>query len=429
MQEDTYTGDPNDPLSLNLYTYCSNNPVMYIDPTGHWQQGDEKLNSEDKAKIVALTNAYYAAATATEKTAIQSQAFTIRTNATKAMQANYNAYENKATPIKIETGSAVTNIVNQAVASRGYMTQSEWNQVCNTVGVTSTVTTKDIPATSVKNTNVVTSFGRTDIGVNTSMNYSSITASSSMSLTYNLTANEALFIKQQRANSKEDDTIEQSISLLDVLENNGGEISRSQVEEIESRKESDDATTMLNLFYQSSMNNTMIAQLDYLMAKERLDQAFAVVALSSACLTSNVNLNIYGGAEDISVSGYGYTVAEGSQSVEGTLSTKIPSTLTQEEIDAANAVDLRMQAQRGIAGKGWRGDSTWRANVSEVGSGGTIKSINGTIPTEQEAIDLINTSGGKVLRIEEPHAAPNPHNFPHINYETPSGGKGTIQIK
>ena len=35
LQEDTYTGDPNDPLSLNLYTYCTNNPLIYYDPTGH----------------------------------------------------------------------------------------------------------------------------------------------------------------------------------------------------------------------------------------------------------------------------------------------------------------------------------------------------------------------------------------------------------
>ena len=26
--------DTNDPLSLNLYTYCNNNPVMYVDPSG-----------------------------------------------------------------------------------------------------------------------------------------------------------------------------------------------------------------------------------------------------------------------------------------------------------------------------------------------------------------------------------------------------------
>ena len=35
MTEDTYTGDPNDPLSLNLYTYCHNEPIMYMDSTGH----------------------------------------------------------------------------------------------------------------------------------------------------------------------------------------------------------------------------------------------------------------------------------------------------------------------------------------------------------------------------------------------------------
>lgn len=28
LQEDTYTGDPSDPLSLNLYTYCHNEPVL-----------------------------------------------------------------------------------------------------------------------------------------------------------------------------------------------------------------------------------------------------------------------------------------------------------------------------------------------------------------------------------------------------------------
>jgi len=35
ITEDTYTGKRNDPLSLNLYTYCHNEPIMYTDPTGH----------------------------------------------------------------------------------------------------------------------------------------------------------------------------------------------------------------------------------------------------------------------------------------------------------------------------------------------------------------------------------------------------------
>ena len=35
MQEDTFLGQVDDPLSLNLYAYCSNNPLKYVDPTGH----------------------------------------------------------------------------------------------------------------------------------------------------------------------------------------------------------------------------------------------------------------------------------------------------------------------------------------------------------------------------------------------------------
>lgn len=35
LSEDTYRGSAVDPLSLNLYAYCHNEPIMYIDPDGH----------------------------------------------------------------------------------------------------------------------------------------------------------------------------------------------------------------------------------------------------------------------------------------------------------------------------------------------------------------------------------------------------------
>ena len=35
ITEDSYWGEDNDPMSLNLYTYCGNNSVNYIDPSGH----------------------------------------------------------------------------------------------------------------------------------------------------------------------------------------------------------------------------------------------------------------------------------------------------------------------------------------------------------------------------------------------------------
>ena len=87
-----------------------------------------------------------------------------------------------------------------------------------------------------------------------------------------------------------------------------------------------------------------------------------------------------------------------------------------------------MCPQKGVGGKGWEGDKTWRENVKTVGSGGTIKSLNGGIPTESQARQLISQSGGTLTRVEGPHLYPNPHTFPHINYVTQEGIKGTIQI-
>ncbi|WDV47865.1 peptidoglycan-binding protein [Clostridiaceae bacterium M8S5] len=50
--EDTYRGDIKDPLSLNLYTYVSNNPLIYTDPTGHVKvdlEEDYVMNLKKKA--------------------------------------------------------------------------------------------------------------------------------------------------------------------------------------------------------------------------------------------------------------------------------------------------------------------------------------------------------------------------------------------
>ncbi len=85
--------------------------------------------------------------------------------------------------------------------------------------------------------------------------------------------------------------------------------------------------------------------------------------------------------------------------------------------------------QKGIGGKGWRGDKTWRENVKTVSEGGNIESINGIIPTEQEAIDLIEAAGGTYLRTENGHASPNPHYYRHVNYLTADGKKGAIRIQ
>ena len=43
ISRDSYAGKLNDPLSLNLYTYCANNPIYYSDPTGHIAGVDDAI--------------------------------------------------------------------------------------------------------------------------------------------------------------------------------------------------------------------------------------------------------------------------------------------------------------------------------------------------------------------------------------------------
>jgi len=54
LQQDTYRGTIADPLSLNLYTYCHNEPMMYYDPTGHeltkWDKAH--LSKDEQKKIL-----------------------------------------------------------------------------------------------------------------------------------------------------------------------------------------------------------------------------------------------------------------------------------------------------------------------------------------------------------------------------------------
>ena len=51
IQEDSYRGRITDPLSLHLYTYCHNNPIKYIDPSGHRNEDSKCEDSWGTANI------------------------------------------------------------------------------------------------------------------------------------------------------------------------------------------------------------------------------------------------------------------------------------------------------------------------------------------------------------------------------------------
>ena len=59
LQQDTHKGYYSDPLSLNLYTYCHNEPLMYRDPTGHREvvgDGGERETEMDRKQSLYMMN-------------------------------------------------------------------------------------------------------------------------------------------------------------------------------------------------------------------------------------------------------------------------------------------------------------------------------------------------------------------------------------
>ncbi|MFD2117640.1 RHS repeat-associated core domain-containing protein, partial [Paenibacillus yanchengensis] len=86
INEDTYEGELNNPLSLNLYTYVENNPLRYVDPSGHVKSGDVYLPSSYNKQIDNYTRLWEEAQ--------------LKKNSLKKNQSNYQNELNKITAMQ-----------------------------------------------------------------------------------------------------------------------------------------------------------------------------------------------------------------------------------------------------------------------------------------------------------------------------------------
>lgn len=166
MSEDSFLGYMDDSLSLNLYTYCSNNPIIYFDPTGHWHKGDEKLNDDAKARVIALTNAYHTAATKAERAEIQKQADAIRTD--------NSSWVEKDTLIELDNVNAYNAYMAKAIKD-GKLTDQEIaksNSLINAVVSTSSQILLNSPSATATTTNTVMTMEKADITVQSTVTVS-----------------------------------------------------------------------------------------------------------------------------------------------------------------------------------------------------------------------------------------------------------------
>ena len=138
LQEDTYAGDASDPLSLNTYTYCLNNPIIYIDPTGHWQESDKNLNQDARIAISRLTDIYYSTNDPKVKAQCAAEAQAVRSNP-----------DNKSTKAQ---NSAVGVAYDAELKKDGKVTGSDWLKISNTIDNKTTQSTIKSINDAVKST-------------------------------------------------------------------------------------------------------------------------------------------------------------------------------------------------------------------------------------------------------------------------------------
>jgi hypothetical protein len=81
---------------------------------------------------------------------------------------------------------------------------------------------------------------------------------------------------------------------------------------------------------------------------------------------------------------------------------------------------------------GWSNSPSYRAARAQADQAGTHETLNGKVPTKEEAIRMIEENGGRIDRLDyegHPPGGVSDHTYPHINYTTSSGVKATVRVQ
>ena len=101
ISEDSYWGEDVNPLSLNRYTYVYNDPIQYVDPSGHWggkagEYDDSQLSTDDQRKVKNLTDSWFSAKNDNEREEIHQKANEVRANAKNTGSSNADSFGKEA---------------------------------------------------------------------------------------------------------------------------------------------------------------------------------------------------------------------------------------------------------------------------------------------------------------------------------------------
>ena len=133
IQQDSYSGNILDPLSLNLYTYAQNNPISYYDPTGHSIKSLLKKAKDTVKKAASTIKAVATIAKPVVKQAVKSTVSIAKTVTTTAINSGVrSAIQPVREAVKYVT-NATENIRGQYETGLALMKTSMFSSGANAI--------------------------------------------------------------------------------------------------------------------------------------------------------------------------------------------------------------------------------------------------------------------------------------------------------